>query len=115
VLEAFLQAVCDFLALEFKLLGLKGPDVTHGGQRLVSLSSNLSSCRVRSLEVMNIRCGGGIEQDVAVLEVLSFRAVLQVLLEGVSALWWAPGGRNGCGVDDGGGFDAVRHGSSLLL
>jgi hypothetical protein len=63
----------------------------------------------------DVRCCGSVEQDIAVLKVLSFRAVLEVLLKGVAALRSAPGWRDGCGVDNGGVFGGVCHDESVVV
>jgi hypothetical protein len=49
----------------------------------------------------DVRRGGGVEQDVAVLEILGVGTVLQVLLQAVAALV-AADGRDGRLVDDDG-------------
>jgi hypothetical protein len=54
---------------------------------------------VESKRAHNVRSCGGIEQNVSVLEVLGFRAVLEVLLQAVAALV-AADGRDWCLVDD---------------
>lgn len=55
----------------------------------------------------DVRGCGGVEQDVSVLEVLSFRTVLQVLLQAVAALVAADWG-NGRLVDDYGAVVVLR-------
>ena len=85
LVEALFEIVCCALALEFEGFGLEGA---------VSLLAGRCTSGVKR----NTRCSSRIEQNVPVLEVLRFRAVLQVLLQAVPALV-AADGRDGRVVD----------------
>jgi hypothetical protein len=76
---------------------------------MVSSRAELIDRTWSSDEKNNIRCSSSIEQDVTVLKVLSFRAVLQMLLKRIAAFRSASGGRDGRGVNDGGCLGSVCH------
>lgn len=93
--EALLEVVSCTLALEFESFGLKGTG-TWLAEAACSIR-RMQRCR-QGKELMDIRSCGGVEQNVPVLQVLSFWAVLQVLLQAAAPLI-AADRRDGGSVD----------------
>jgi hypothetical protein len=93
-IEAFPKVVGCALAFELESFGLEGA-VTWSAEGTCGMEQG---AQMPDWEWGSLRSCSGIKQDVSVLQVLSFRALLQVLLQAVAPLI-AAHGRDGGSID----------------